>query len=104
MTRAKETQPGSGQIPEYKSPPSRINISLRKAYDNLRCRMEKKSNLVNSLRGNKRDLESSRQQWKEKAETLEKELNKKQKEILTGQKCIKELEAQIKKNRASYNT
>ena len=30
MTRAKETPPGSGQIPEYKSPPSRINRPLSK--------------------------------------------------------------------------
>ena len=42
MTRTKEPPIGSTQIPEYKSPPSRILRSLRKGYDNLREKMAQK--------------------------------------------------------------
>ena len=67
MTRAKETPPGSGLMPEYKSHPTRIYHSTRKAYDNLRVRLQDKSKKINSLRGKQRDLEKSRQQWRKEA-------------------------------------
>lgn len=98
MTRVKETSPGSGEIPEYKSHPSRINISLRKAYDNFRCTLKKKSELVNKLRGNKRDLEVSRDQWKATAKEKETELKKSQADLAQAKKYIEQLESEQKKN------
>lgn len=74
MTRVKETEPGSGKIPNYKSPSSRINESLRKGYDNLRCRIKKKSDQLDNLRGNKRDIEKSRDKWKAEAKSYAKQV------------------------------
>ena len=60
MSRIKEPQIGSEEIPDYKSPPSRIIRSLRKAYDNAREKIEKKSQIIMGLRGKLRDIEKSR--------------------------------------------
>lgn len=97
MTRAKETPPGSGQLPQYKSHPSRINISLRKAYDNQRLRLKAKSEQVNNLRGKTRDLEVSRNQWKSKAKEKEEELRSSQVDFVKAKEHIKKLETQLKK-------
>lgn len=97
MTRAKETEPGSEEIPDYKSHPSRIVISQRKAYNNLRLRSKEKTDLVNSLRGNKRDLEQSRDKWKKEAREKDQELSARTQEFEAAQKRIEELETRLKK-------
>ena len=97
MTRVKETKPGSGEIPDYKSHPSRINISLRNAYDNLRVRVADKSKLIQSLRGTTRDLEVSRQKWKSRCNEAENKLNKKEFELAKAKDLIEQLELQLKK-------
>lgn len=67
MTRIKEPVPGTTEVPEYKSPPSRIVQSLRKGYDNVREKVQKKSEKLAELRGNLRDVKRSRDEWKRKA-------------------------------------
>ncbi len=98
MTRAKETPPGSGQMPDYKSPPSRLVHSLRKGYDNLRVRLEEKSETINDLRCKTRDLEESRKLWREDAKAKAIDLKQSQKALEDAKKRVEELEAQIKKN------
>lgn len=74
MTRIKEPEIGSNQIPDYKSPPERIVRSLRKGYDNIREKVSKKSKKIMALQGKLRDVEKSRENWKERAEAAEKEI------------------------------
>lgn len=74
MTRIKEPKIGTTHMPEYKSPPSRIQRSLRKGYDNLREKAHKLSDTVLSLRGKLRDTQKSREEWKERAKRAEKDL------------------------------
>jgi len=76
MTRTKEPEIGSTQIPEYKSPPSRIIRSLRTAYDNLRCKIVEKSTQLDGARGKLRDVTRSRDQWKKEAKDAQVELKK----------------------------
>lgn len=76
MTRIKEPPTGSDELPDYKSPPSRIVRSLRKGYDNLRSKVKEKSVINQALRGNVRDLMKSRDEWKERAKQAELELEK----------------------------
>lgn len=71
MTRIKEPNPESNEIPNYKSPPSRIIKSLRKGYDNARKRIQDKANDIQSLRGKLRDVQNSRDTWKERYKNLE---------------------------------
>ena len=97
MSRVKETAPGSGELPQYKSPPSRINISLRAGYDNLRLRVKEKSGQISQLRGNKRDLENSRDNWKQVARERELELTAREKELEVARRRVNELETQLKK-------
>jgi hypothetical protein len=40
MTRAREVEPGSEKMPDYKSPSNRLVHSLRKGYDNLRGKIK----------------------------------------------------------------
>ncbi len=98
MTRVKETTPGSEELPQYKSHPSRLNISLRLAYNNQREKVAEKSKQIDQLRGNKRDLENSRDSWKEKARTKERELEERERELEFAQRRIEELETELKKN------
>jgi chromosome segregation ATPase len=74
MTRVKETQIGSDEIPDYKSPPTRIVRSLRKGYNNLRVRISKKSEEKQALRGTIRDVSKSRDQWKTRTKAVEERL------------------------------
>jgi len=67
MTRAREVEPGSGDIPEYKSPLNRLVHSLRNGYDNLRVKLEGLRNNIKFYQIKVRDLENSRDQWKKKA-------------------------------------
>jgi hypothetical protein len=85
MTRIKEPPAGTIGAPiEYKSPPSRIIRSLRKAYDNVRKKVKEKSEQIQNLRGKLRDTQESREDWKilaKKAEEKTLELEEKNKEL-----------------------
>ena len=76
MTRAKEPDIGTTGLPNYKSPASRIVRSLRKGYDNIRAKLAKKSETIQSLREKLRDIQNSRDTWREKAKTSESEAAK----------------------------
>lgn len=71
MTRIKELPIGSTNLPEYKSPPSRIIRSLRAAYDNLREKLAEKSEIIQSLQGKLRDIQESRSVWKIRSKDAE---------------------------------
>jgi len=73
MTRTKEPEIGTTQVPKYKSPPLRIIRSLRKGYDNLREKISKKSDDILGLRGELRDVKQSREIWKQRCKETESE-------------------------------
>lgn len=74
MPRIKEPDIGSDDMPDYKSPASRIVRSLRAAYDNLREKVAEKSSKLDSARGKLRDVTRSRDEWKKEAKDLQAEL------------------------------
>ena len=76
MTRIKEPELGIHTIPDYKSPPSRIVKSLRKAYDNARERITEKSKQISALKGKLRDVKESRESWKTLQKDSELELER----------------------------
>jgi hypothetical protein len=76
MTRIKEPLIGTTEIPDYKSPPSRILRSLRQGYDNARSKVADKSQTVKSLQEKLRDTQESRDDWKIRAKAAEFELAK----------------------------
>ena len=80
MTRIVEPDPFKSELPDYKSPSSRIVKSLRKAYDNARVRIVKKSDQILALQGKIRDVENSRNKWKERFANTEAELLRLKKE------------------------
>lgn len=80
MTRIKEPDPCKSELPEYKSPLPRVLKSLRKGYDNARARIAKKSEQILSLQGKIRDVENSRNKWKERFASTEAELLRLKKE------------------------
>jgi hypothetical protein len=71
MTRTKEPPVGTTELPNYKSPPSRILRSLRKGYDNVRNKVADKSQTIQSLHGKLRDTQESREDWKARAKAAE---------------------------------
>lgn len=73
MTRIKEPKAGTTQVPEYKSPISRIVRSLRKGYDNGRKKIAEKSDEIQNLRGKLRDVSQSRETWKQRYKETESE-------------------------------
>lgn len=80
MTRVKEPDPTTGEIPDYKSPPARIIRSLRQGYDNVRRQRDERSKKIIALQGKERDLHESREEWKARTKAAEariKELEKK---------------------------
>lgn len=74
MTRIKEPDPDSNEVPDYKSPPSRIVRSLRKGYDNQRQKNMQKSDTIQDLREKLRDTQQSRDMWKERTKAAETEI------------------------------
>ena len=70
MTRIKEIDPNSGEIPDYKSHSSRIVHSLRKAYDNSRSKIQEYQNQKKYLQIRIRDLEDSRENYKKQVSSL----------------------------------
>lgn len=70
MTRVKEVKPGSDEIPDYKSDPARLVHSLRKGYNNLREKLEISRKRIKYYQIKVRDLEKSRDDWKNEFQTL----------------------------------
>ena len=89
MSRIKEPPIGTTQVPNYKSPSSRILRSLRQAYDNARGRLADKSNTVMSLKGKLRDTQESRDDWKARANAAEAKLAKYEQENINQQGNLK---------------
>lgn len=75
MTRIKEPKIGTTEIPDYKSPASRIIRSLRKGYDNLREKLHERSATILTLREKLRDTKKSREEWRGRAKQAEIELD-----------------------------
>jgi len=88
MTRTKEVDPNSGEMPDYKSCPSRIVHSLRKGYDNVRAKLQETRNKIKYYQIKTRDLETSRKRYKEETAELKTETTELKKKML-------ELEAEI---------
>jgi chromosome segregation ATPase len=80
MTRTKEVKPGSGEIPDYKSPANRLVHSLRKGYDNLRGKLEEARKSIKYYQIKTRDLEKSRAHYKEEILELKENIKKLEKE------------------------
>jgi FtsZ-binding cell division protein ZapB len=74
MTRIKEVDPNSGDIPNYKSPASRIVHSLRQGYDNVRGKLQEARNRIKYYQIKTRDLEESRNRFKGEAVELKKKI------------------------------
>jgi chromosome segregation ATPase len=97
MTRTKEVEPGSGDMPDYKSPPNRLVHSLRQGYDNLRVKLQDARNKIKYYQIKTRDLEQSRDNHKKEAAELKKKILKLEDE---KENLKTELEAiEIKKKR-----
>ena len=75
MTRVKEVDPNSGDMPDYKSPANRLVHSLRKGYDNLRGKLQETRNKIKFYQIKTRDLEISRNRYKEEILELKKKIS-----------------------------
>ena len=96
MTRIKEVEPNSGEMPNYKSPLNRLVHSLRDAYDNARGKIKKLRQEIKYYQIKTRDLEKSRKNYKEETTCLKLKIDQIEKE-----KLMVELENQdLKKNRS----
>lgn len=95
MPRIKEPEIESNDIPDYKSPASRIIRSLRTAYDNLRKKIAEKSSQLDSARGKLRDVTLSRDEWKKEAKDLRTELKQLQSKQLTTESELEKLKKNL---------
>jgi uncharacterized coiled-coil DUF342 family protein len=91
MPRIKEPEIGSDDIPDYKSPASRIIRSLRTAYNNIREKIADKSSQLDSARGKLRDVTHSRDEWKKEAKDLRIELKQLQTKQLNTESELENL-------------
>jgi chromosome segregation ATPase len=89
MTRIKEPEIGHTEVPDYKSPPSRIIKSLRKAYDNVREKLAHKSQKIMALQGAIRDVQESRDEWKARYKDMEAKLTEIEKKNVDLQNELK---------------
>jgi septal ring factor EnvC (AmiA/AmiB activator) len=80
MTRTKEVEPGSGKIPDYKSPSARLVHCLRQGYDNARLKLANARNKIKFYQIKTRDLEKSRGKYKKQVITLEEKIAQLEKE------------------------
>jgi|APFre7841882793_1041355.scaffolds.fasta_scaffold278278_1 chromosome segregation ATPase len=80
MTRTKEPPIGTTELPNYKSPPSRIIRSLRQGYDNVRSKIADKAQKIQDLQGKLRDTQVSRETWKARTMAAEAKIAELQKE------------------------
>jgi septal ring factor EnvC (AmiA/AmiB activator) len=101
MTRAKEVKPGSGEMPNYKSPDNRLVHCLRNAYDNGRVKIENAMERIKYYQVKTRDLEKSRARYKDSKIELEKKLKQLEKENEDLKKQNKSLEIKKKKEKNS---
>lgn len=81
MTRVKETDPNSQDIPDYKSPANRLVHSLRQGYNNLRGKVQELREKIKYYQIKTRDLENSRAEWKKVAKDKEAENQRLQREL-----------------------
>jgi chromosome segregation ATPase len=95
MTRTKEVDPNSGEMPDYKSPANRIVHSLRKGYDNLRSKLNDARKTIKYYQIKTRDLEKSREAHKK--EKLD--LNKQMSELLMENEQLKKKLESTKKQK-----
>jgi len=101
MTRVKEVDPDSNEMPDYKSPSSRLVHSLRKGYDNLRSKLKKSRDDIKYYQIKTRDLNKSRTTYKDETLSLKKTIdqlekeNKKLKKLLEGEEIKKKAEKSI---------
>lgn len=75
MTRTKEVDPNSGEMPDYKSPANRIVHSLRKGYDNLRSKLNDARKTIKYYQIKTRDLEKSREAYKKEKLDLKEQMS-----------------------------
>ena len=80
MTRAKEVDPDSGDMPDYKSPANRLVHSLRKGYDNLRSKLKTLRGRIKYYQIKTRDIEKSRELYKKQTIDLQNKINQLEKE------------------------
>ena len=99
MTRTKEVDPDSGEMPDYKSPANRLVHSLRKGYDNVRSKLKDTRNEIKYYQIKTRDLEKSRSAYKEEGKSLKEKINQLEKENDRLKKQVKIFdEKKTKKN------
>lgn len=98
MTRTKEVDPDSGDMPDYKSPPSRLVHSLRKAYDNVRSKLKEIRNKIKYYQIKTRDLEKSRCHYKVETAELKDKILKLEAENANLKKQKEEFDIKKKKS------
>jgi chromosome segregation ATPase len=76
MTRTKEVDPDSGEMPSYKSPANRLLHSLRKGYDNVRSKLKTTRERIKYYQIKTRDLEKSRNLYKKDKIELQEKIDK----------------------------
>ena len=96
MTRTKEVDPDSGDMPDYKSPASRLVHSLRKGYDNVRGKLMDTRERIKYYQIKTRDLEKSRAHHKNEAMNLKEEISQLEKENQKLKKQVEDLEIKKK--------
>lgn len=76
MTRVQEKNPDLGEMPAYKSPANRLVHSLRKGYDNIRGKLKKARDDIKYYQIRTRDLEKSREHYKNETNEMKKIIKK----------------------------
>lgn len=94
MTRTKEVDPNSEDMPNYKSPAARLVHSLRKGYNNLRIKLSDSRNKIKYYQIRTRDLENSREHFKEQVATLKMEKEELMKKLSKAETKIAKMESQ----------
>ncbi len=97
MTRIKEPKIGSSEVPQYQSPLPRIVRSLRKAYDNVREKVDTHSKTIMDLRGKLRDTQKSREEWKNRTKEAQTELDALKKKNTELELSVKKKPLKLKK-------
>lgn len=95
MTRIKEVDPDSGDMPDYKSPASRLVHSLRKGYDNVRSKLKDTREQIKYYQIKTRDLEKSRARHKNETVNLKEKISHLEEENKNLKKLVED--AEIKK-------
>lgn len=96
MTRTKEVDPDSGEMPDYKSPASRLVHSLRKGYDNVRSKLKDTREQIKYYQIKTRDLEKSRAHHKNETKDLKEKINQLEKENEKLKKLVEDVEIKKK--------